>query len=175
MRVDRVEAGLTEIRMQHGAIAAQSLASGLKIWKTDDPQLTKRLRRSFESADPVKRVDIDLADRCCRSVPQSKSFQPLCFRWHPSREYESEHIPELARKHATTDEILKAQFARLGGSVYRLRDLTVSHRRCPHGSALSVLGQLRHELVERLEVARMPPRFACAEEAVVPKIPGASE
>ena len=165
-RVDRVESGLTEIRMQHGAIAAQSLAAGLKIWKTDDPQLTKRLRRSFETADPVKRVDVDLQVDVCVGAPIRISA--VCFDGIKV-EYASEHIPELARKHATTEETLTAQFSRLGGSVYRLRDLTARIDGAPM-IPLSVLGQLRHELVERLEVARMPPRLMCAEEPVVPRM-----
>lgn len=166
MRVDRVDGGLTEIRMQHGAIAAQSLPAGLKIWKTDDPQLTKRLRRSFESADPVKRVDIDL--QVDVSVGAPIRITAICFDGIKV-EYESEHIPELARKHATTEETLTAQFSRLGGSVYRLRQLTSRIEGAPM-VPLSVLGQLRHELVERLEVARMPPRFACADQPVVPRM-----
>ncbi len=166
MRVDRVDGGLTEIRMQHGAIAAHDLPTGLKIWKTDDPQLTKRLRRSFDSADPVKRVDIDL--QVDVSVGAPLRISATCFDGIQVA-YESEHIPELARKHATTEETLKTQFARLGGSVYRLRDLTARIEGAPM-VPLSVLGQLRHELVERLEVARMPPRFACAEESVVPQM-----
>ena len=165
-RVDRVESGLTEIRMQHGAIAAQSLAAGLKIWKTDDPQLTKRLRRSFETADPVKRVNVDLQVDVCVGAPIRISA--VCFDGIKV-EYASEHIPELARKHATTEETLTAQFSRLGGSVYRLRDLTARIDGAPM-VPLSVLGQLRHELVERLEVARMPPRLMCAEEPVVPRM-----
>ncbi len=165
-RVDRVDGGLTEIRMQHGAIASQSLAAGLKIWKTDDPQLTKRLRRSFENADPVKRVDVDLQVEVTVGVPVKISA--ACFDGIQVV-FESEHIPELARKHATTEETLKTQFSRLGGSVYRLRELTSRIEGAPM-IPLSVLGQLRHELVERLEVARMPPRFACKEQAVAPEM-----
>ena len=165
-RVDRVESGLTEIRMQHGAIAAQELASGLKIWKTDDPQLTKRLRRSFESADPVKRVDIDLKVEV--KVGEPMRIVATCFDGIQI-EYQSEHIPELARKHATTEEVLATQFARLGGSVYRLREMHANIEGAPM-VPLSVLGQLRHELVERLEVARIPPRFACSEENVTAKM-----
>ncbi len=166
MQVDRVEGGLVEIRMQRGAIAAQSLDAGLKIWKTDDPQLTKRLRRSFESADPVKRVDIDVDVTV--SVGSPIAIKATCIDGIQIA-FESEHLPELARKHATNEETLVAQFSRLGGSVYRLRNLT-SHIDGAPMIPLSVLGQLRHEMVERLEVARMPPRFACAEEAVVPRM-----
>jgi putative protease len=75
----------------------------------------------------------------------------------------------LARKHATTEETLISQFSRLGGSVYRLRELTARIDGAPM-VPLSVLGQLRHELVERLEVARMPPRFTCAEAPLVPRM-----
>jgi U32 family peptidase len=165
-RVEQVESGLTEIRMQHGVIAAESLTVGLKVWKTDDPQLTKRLRRSFESADPQKRVCVDLH---CEVSPG----QPLRIHARCSDgigvEYVSEHLPEVARKHPISIETLTTQFARLGGTAYRLRQLTATIVDQPM-VPLSVLGQLRHELVERLEVARMPRRLACVAEPLAPRL-----
>lgn len=161
-RCDHVDSGSTEIRMQHGAIAAQALTVGLKIWKTDDPQLTKRLRRSFESADPQKRVDIEL--QCEVSPGRPIRIYARCCDGIEV-EYFSEHVPEVARKHAITTDTLIAQFSRLGGTAYRLKNLTAAISDQPM-VPLSVLGQLRHELVERLEVARMPRRLPCVAEPV---------
>jgi U32 family peptidase len=170
-RVDRVESGETEIRMQHGAIAAQSLAVGLKVWKTDDPQLTKRLRRSFESTDPQKRVDIDVHVEV--AVGQPISIRATCIDGIQI-DFLSEHLPEPARKHPVSSDTLTTQFSRLGGSPYRLRRLTCEIHEQPM-IPLSVLGQLRHELIERLEVARIPGRLACESDPVTPEMLAAAK
>ncbi len=165
-RVESVAVGAAEVRMQRGSIVGHDLKPGLKVWKTDDPKLTKRLRRSFETADPQKRVDIDL-----HLVVRTGS--PVMVRATCEDgihvEFDSEHLPETARKHPLTCETLTAQFNRLGGTAYRLRELTceiVDQPMIP----LSVLGQLRHEMVERLEVARMPSRLKCAPEPITPTL-----
>jgi U32 family peptidase len=167
-RVDRVEGGPTEIRMLRGTIAGSALTQGLKIWKTDDPQLTKRLRRSFENADPQKRVGVDLQVQVVAGEPLRIA---ACCEDGIAVEFQSEHVSEVARKHAMTEETLAAQFGRLGGTVYRLRELNATISGSPM-VPLSVLGQLRHELVERLEVARMPQRKTCVEQQVTPEVLG---
>ncbi len=161
-RVDRVEDGPAEIRMLRGTIARNALIGGLKIWKTDDPQLTKRLRRSFDGVDPNKRVGLEIH---VEVMAGEKLKVAVRCEDGIGIEFESEHVAEVARKHAMTQETLVAQFGRLGGSAYSLRTLTAKIEGNPM-VPLSVLGQLRHEMVERLEVARMPRRLACAEHPV---------
>ena len=55
-----VAAGVVELALAHGAIDFAALHPGQNVWKTDDPQLTSRLRKTFSGARPERRVSIDL-------------------------------------------------------------------------------------------------------------------
>ncbi len=66
---------------------------------------------------------------------------------------ESEHIVEAARKHPLTQATLEEQFARLGGSVYKLNSLQATIEDQPM-VPLSVLGTMRKQLIEALDTAR---------------------
>lgn len=41
-------------------IELSRLYAGQHVWKTDDPRLTQQLRRTYESADPQRRVPLML-------------------------------------------------------------------------------------------------------------------
>ncbi len=168
VRVDSVEGGRTIIALQRGALVDKQIPSGAKIFKTDDPQLTKRLRRSFESADPQKRVSIEIHIdvavgtplRIVAIVPAVAS--PDHLDEQPVQvELFSEHVAEVARKHCINEATLHEQFSRLGGSVYRLSALTCSIQGEPM-VPLSVLGKMRRELIERLDAARSTAPIPCA-------------
>ena len=63
-----VATGRVEIRLGRDAIQPEPDRSRPGIWKTDDPELSSRLRRSFEGL-PGRLVDLDLdvdADPVCR-------------------------------------------------------------------------------------------------------------
>ena len=48
--------GPVELRFGRGSINLRGIARGQRVWKTDDPELTRRLRRTFEgSAEPAGR------------------------------------------------------------------------------------------------------------------------
>jgi putative protease len=57
-----------------------------------------------------------------------------------------------ATKHPLTEEVLRQQLARLGDTVYELRELRAEIAGTPM-APLSVLGQLRHRIVEQLGVS----------------------
>ena len=64
-----------------------------------------------------------------------------------------------ATKHPLTREVLEQQFGRLGGTVYELRHLSCDIVGGPM-IPLSVLGKLRHQMIEQL--AATVPRAAIA-------------
>ena len=72
-----------------------------------------------------------------------------------------------ARKHPLTEETLREQFGRLGGTPFSLRNLTAEIVGRPM-VPFSVLGKLRHELVERLEATL---RVTCHRAASLPNRP----
>jgi putative protease len=160
---DAVNDGLVELTFARGAIDFDRLAIGQPVWKTDDPQLTSRLRKSFEGA-PQRRMPIDLDIRA--SVG---SVLTVIARTEQgvSIELASPDPLEEARKHPLTQETLAEQFGRLGGTAYQLRNV-VAHIDGQPMLPLSVLGKLRHELVARLDVATAlaPRRTLRAEPAL---------
>ena len=150
-----VSGGQVELTFGHGAVDFDAVQPGQTVWKTDDPQLTARLRKTFASADPHRRTPIDLHVTVAvggpvRVVATVAGRQCLV---------ESDGPTVAATKHPLTAETLQSQLARLGGTPFELKSLTatlVGEPMVPH----SVLGKLRHDLVARLEetVVALPPR-----------------
>jgi putative protease len=76
---------------------------------------------------------------------------------------ESDEVLAKAIKHPLTDDILRAQLGRLGGSVYQLNRLEAQTSGQPM-VPLSVLGKLRREVIRQLDecTATPPPRWMAA-------------
>ena len=53
--------GVVELAFGRDRIDARRLKLGQKVFKTDDPQLTQRLRRTFTGPDATRRVSLDLS------------------------------------------------------------------------------------------------------------------
>ena len=156
---DSVEGGRVEVGLPRGVLDREADYSGLKIFKTDDPQLTKRLRRSFEGSDPQKRIPVDFEFHIEVGKPISLTATTAD---GVSIALQSEHCPESARKHPIGQEKLTEQLSRLGGTVYRMGDLSATIEGEPM-VPLSVLGGLRRQCIEALDEARVPPDFSCSE------------
>ena len=118
-----------------------------QVWKTDDPQLTKKLRQTFSSGKPQRRVSVDLNVSAAVGQPLriegSASNGAIC-------SVESESPLEEARRHPLTEDVLKEQLSRLGKTVFELKELTTSITGSPM-IPLSVLGGLRRAMVQQLE------------------------
>ncbi len=67
--LEQAESGVVELEFQRGAIDFGRLAPGLSIWKTDDPQLTARLRKTFTGPDPLRKRPLDMRVRCVAGEP----------------------------------------------------------------------------------------------------------
>jgi U32 family peptidase len=124
-RVDAAEQGIAEIALQRGLLDKFQLEPGLRVFKTDDPQLTKRLRRTFHAADPAKRVPIALKVivQCGQPIRLTAHF--AAHFAHPGAplngsddcrtvEIQSEYVPEMARKHPTSAQLLEEQLRKIG-------------------------------------------------------------
>jgi putative protease len=151
-----VACGQVELTFGHGAVDFDAVQPGQTVWKTDDPQLTARLRKTFASADPQRRTPIDLHVTVAVGGPvrivATVAGGRQCV-------VESDGPTVAATKHPLTAETLQSQLARLGGTPFELESLTadiIGAPMVPH----SVLGKLRHDLVARLEetVVALPPR-----------------
>jgi putative protease len=149
-------AGEVELGFGHDAIDLGQIRLGQSLWKTDDPELTARLRRTFTAADPVRRVPLDLeieaAVGAVLRVVGRTATGVEC-------RLESREPLAAAIRHPLTSDVLRKQFGRLGGSVYQLRNVECLIDGEPM-APLSVLGELRHALIAQLDAAlrRLRPR-----------------
>ncbi len=144
--VKTLSRGRVELAFGRGAIDFAKLHAGQPIWKTDDPQLTARLRKTYAKGRPRRRVWLDVDVTAC--VGERLRIGARAGNG-ASCEVESAEPLAAAVKHPLTEEVLREQLGRLGGTVYALRDLRARMGGRPM-APLSVLGKLRHELVARL-------------------------
>ncbi|HEX5105835.1 MAG TPA: DUF3656 domain-containing protein [Pirellulaceae bacterium] len=156
-----------ELAFGHGAIDFAQIQPGMRVWKNDDPELNGRLRKSFTAADPQRRTAVDLEIRAAARQPLHITVSTetgLQF------EFAGQQPCAEAQKHPLTAESLREQFRRLGGTPFTLRELTAKIEGRPM-LPFSILGQLRHELVRRLEeqsTTSAPRRIAA--EPVLPRL-----
>ncbi len=152
--LERADSGVAELEFQRGAIDFGRLEPGLTIWKTDDPKLTARLRKTFTGPDPLRKRPLDLKVRCVAGEPLKLEAQ---LEDGASVSVSSLEPLPVAKKHAITVEFLREQLSRLGNTVYELRQLEAEIIGGPM-VPLSVLSKLRQELVTRLDEATQRPR-----------------
>ena len=142
-----VSSGIVELKFGNGALRLDQLWSGQQVWKTDDPQLTKKLRQTFSSGKPQRRVPIDLKVSAAIGEPLriegSAANGAAC-------NVESEAPLEEARRHPLTEDVLNEQLGRLGKTVFELGEVSASITGSPM-IPLSVLGGLRREMIQQLE------------------------
>jgi putative protease len=155
-----------ELRFGRESIDVQRLQRGQRVWKTDDPELSARLRRSID--DPNARwVDLDLSVRAAVGEPlQVQARAATGFTATAS----SDAPLEPARTKGADDALLREQLGRLGGTVYRLRALTTEIEGAPMVPR-SVLNQVRRDLTARLDAASAAaPRPSIADGPVLPTL-----
>lgn len=135
-----------ELSFASRAIDFSRIHQGQRIWKTDDPHLNRRLRQSYQRLAKNQRVALDLEIEC-------EAGRPLTIRGRAANgatcHVMSPAPLEVARKHVVTPTFLREQLGRLGGTIYRLRDLKANIQSEPM-IPLSVMGQLRREMVTSL-------------------------
>jgi len=159
-----ISSGLVELTFQRGAIDFERLWPGQQLWKTDDPKLSARLRKTFTSADPLRRVSLNLR-------VEASVGQPLRIVGRSPNgaacDVSSASPLEEAKKHPVTADFLRSQLGRLGQTVYELRSLDATIDGSPM-IPLSVLSELRHEMIRQLELsATHAPQRRIASEPVL--------
>jgi U32 family peptidase len=162
---------VTQISFRPGQINPRRVHPGDRLWKTDDPELKKRVRATFQG--------------------EAVRFQrPLHFEFHGldgrpltviARDDEGHaariesRIPLVpALKHPLTDESLGRQFGRLGGTPFkpgRLENRIEGALMLP----LNEMNRLRRELIDDLDRQRAAPKrwtLNPVAAAHVPELPG---
>jgi putative protease len=162
-----ISEGTIELAFAHGAIDFDQIWPGQQVFKNDDPELTSRLRKTFTGKNPLWRVPVDLQVHA--AVGEPLTIVVLASRL-PGVTIRSDEPLAAAHKHPLTEETLREQLGRLGGTQFELVSLTADIRgnpMCP----FSVLGKLRHELVTALESQLIAaPTRRIAEEGVLDRL-----
>ena len=132
------------------AIDFSRLKPGDKIYKTSDPRLEGRLRRTFTNEKPIFRRPVRFsvygqAGRPLKLVASDDAGQ--------SAARESALLLQPAARHPLTAALLQEQLSRLGGTEFFLDDLD-NFLRGEVMLPLSELNRVRRETVEALRLER---------------------
>ncbi len=145
-----VDDGAVQLEFQHGAVDLSRLRPGRRVWKTDDPALTRKLQHSY--AGEIQGRKTSLRVRATAAVGEPLRIVAEADGLPPVRS-ETDHFLEPAIRHPLTVQLLTEQLGRLGGSGFELAELDAEITGTPM-IPLSVLGRLRHVMVAQLVQAR---------------------
>ncbi len=151
---ESVSTGRVDLEFQPGHFDFSRIVPGQKLWKTDDPELTARLRQSFSSADPVRKQNVDF--EVVSAVGEPLRISARTETGATTTAFSAEPL-QTARTRPATDEFFREQLGRLGHTVFQLRHV---HCEIVGGPMvpLSVLSHVRQELIRDLtERCGQPP------------------
>src|SRR5262245_50260194 len=145
-----------ELAFGRGDITFSRIRVGDKVWKTDDPDLNRRLRATFEGDQPK-------FHRPLKFEVHGRQGEPLTLIVRDELghvvQVESAMPLETARNQPLTTERLREQLGRLGDTSFRLGELK-SFLAGEVMLPVRELNQLRREAVRQLKVLRArPPRW----------------
>jgi len=135
---------------RHGHLDMKRLKVGDRIWKTNDPDLDKRLKNSYAGRiEPRYRTpfDVTLSGQAGSTLVMTSGEISV----------ESGLPLESARNAPLTEEKLRAQLEKTGDSGLELRHLTIDLA----GEVILPIGEInrmRRELLDRLVIASSQPR-----------------
>ncbi|MEO1992098.1 MAG: DUF3656 domain-containing protein [Pirellulales bacterium] len=146
-RKDSVVSGHVELTFAHEGFDLTRISTGQTVWKTDDPQLTSKLRKTFTHDKPLRRHPVDIH-------VQIEVGSPLVLKATTDSgaetEVRSDEDAKEARKHPVSLSLLNEQFGRLGGTEFVLRQMTADIQGRPM-LPFSILGAVRKKLVRQLQ------------------------
>ena len=155
-----IDCGMVDLTFDRSNVELSRLYVGQQVWKTDDPRLTQQLRRTYETADPQRRVSLML-------TVHAEPGRPLVIEGMAkngcSCRIESEQPLEVAQKHPITADVLREQLSRLGSSAFELLELNATIVGTPM-VPLSVLGKLRKQMIEQLDRSLPMPKVVLSRD-----------
>ena len=167
----KADARGSELKFGHGHLDFTRIHVGDKLWKTNDPELDKRLRQTFEG-DKIRHqrpLHLEVHGRAgtplmliardaIGHVTQSDSTMPLT----------------PAEKQPLTTERLREQLGRLGGTPFNLGELD-NHLSGEVMLPMSELNRLRREVAVELETQRAAPKRWRLQQSAEERIARVSE
>ncbi|MGO8764985.1 MAG: peptidase U32 family protein, partial [Limisphaerales bacterium] len=160
--------GETSLSFGHGDIDFSRIHAGDKLWKTNDPELDRRLRQSYAGDVPKFQRPVEMEIHGLAGKPLTLIARD-----------EFGHIAQVdsamplapAQKQPLTTERLRGQLGRLGGTPFKLGELK-NHLQGDVLVPVSELNRLRREVVTELERQRMLPKRWKLNRESVPRNPG---
>ena len=151
---NRASDGLRELRFAHGHINFSRIKVGDKLWKTNDPELDKRLRQTFEGENIRHQRPVEMEVHGFVGKPLT-----LIVRTQTGHVAQADSSVPLAKaeKQPLSTEKLREQLGRLGGTPFKLGGL----KNCLSGEVLvpvSELNRLRRTVVAELEALQAKPK-----------------
>jgi putative protease len=138
-----------ELMFGLGALQLAALSPGATVWKTDDPQLRKRMAQTYTHDTAVKHVPLAFA-------VSGRPGGPLSIIARDGRHEVSAQWPgpmQVAIKHPLGEQLLREQLGRLGDTPFAIGEITTDLPE-PVMAPKSVLNELRRTLVEQLLAVR---------------------
>lgn len=166
LQQEPVAGGIVELTFDRNSVDLAELMPGLKVWKTDDPRLNKRLRATFSGPDARRRVWVDVN---VKAIAGEVMVMTAVAGNGARSQVTSDHLLEVARKHPVTPETLREQFSRLGATIFELRSLTATIDGSPM-VPLSVIGKIRRKLVDQLNAYVPRKARTVSAEPVLPRM-----
>ncbi|MEQ1850738.1 MAG: DUF3656 domain-containing protein [Chthoniobacteraceae bacterium] len=143
-RIYQIKGG--RLFFEHGKIDFDRVKPGDRVWKTDDPALSRQLQQSFTGRIEVRRAPVNLAVRGAAGQP----LEVVC--QSPAVSVRSAIPLQTARTAPLTDEKLRDHLGRFGEHPYQLGEF----RNELSGDVIlpiSELNRVRRELAFALDAA----------------------
>jgi putative protease len=160
--------GDTVLRFGRGDIDFARVPVGDRVWKTNDPELDRRVRATFEGDQIRFRREIHLEVHGATGTPLT-----LFARDEQGHVTKAESTLPLARaeKQPLTTERLTDQLGRLGGTPFKLGSLQ-NHLEADVILPVKELNELRRRVATELEAQRAQPlRWQLATNFALPSFP----
>ena len=146
--------GETVLRFGQGNIDFSRVHTGDRVWKTNDPELDRRVRQTFETEQPRFRRELSLEVHGHAGAPLT-----LFARDPEGHVAQAESTVPLARaeKQPLTTGRLTDQLGRLGGTPFKLGTLQ-NHLEGDVILPVRELNELRRQVVTEIEAQRAAPK-----------------
>jgi len=151
------------LRFANNSIDDRYVAENQTVWKTDDPRRQREIQKTWKTSSPNRCIPLNIKVRAEVGKPIELFItNQLGANIHLAG---TDNL-ESARKHPLTLEMLREQLDRLGGTIYSLGHVEAEMIGSPM-VPLSVLGNLRREMLAELEAASMNRKpYPMTEEAL---------
>ncbi len=156
---------VTQVSFRPGQINPRRVKAGDKLWKTDDPELNRRVRATFGGDEIRHQRPLHYEFHGANGLPLT-----VVGRDDEGHVMTAEsRLPLVkAEKHPLTNETLGKQFGRLGGTPFRLGALD-NRIEGALMMPLAELNRLRRVVTDELERQRMEPRRWTLAKAAQPE------